>query len=396
MTGEHTGRTLIRANNPVYGGMEEDFSESRFLLGLKGAAASSFERLRLRVRSLYETPSKRVSLTGREATIATVLKRAGYATGISGKWGLGEHGSGATPNEMGFDEWFGYLNQNHSQFYFTNYLWRDGDRVEIPENNDNGRAVYSNDLMRDFALEFIQRHRDAPFFLFLPFTLPHELLEVPSLSPYADRDWPEEAKLYAAMVTRLDAYVGEIVTKLDLLGLSQSTLVIFTSDNGPLDRSWSEFLASSGGLRAAKGTLYEGGIRVPFIARWPGHVPAGSRNHWPWMFEDVLPTLAQLAGAEVPQGLGGESFLLAATGGSQPPPERALYWEFPKERLLQAGRLGNWKGIRDGVDQPLALYDLATDPGELMDVADENPEIVELMLAHFAREHVPSEYWITH
>jgi len=337
MTGLHTGHSRIRGNSPQVGGQLEAFGEG----------------------------SRRLSLTGEEMTVAKALQAAGYRTGAAGKWGLSEPETPGTPNRMGFDAWLGYLNQNHAVYYYTDFLWENEEKRRIPENDGVTGSVYSNDLFSDFALDFIRRNRDRPFFLYLPMTIPHKRIEVPSLGGYGDEPWPEEFKTYAAMVSRLDGYVGEILKELDQLGLTSNTLVFFTSDNGPLPGERTDFLDSAAGLRGRKGDLYEGGLRVPMIARWPGVIPEGRVSDGPWMFVDVFPTLLAAAGREVPNGLDGLSVLPMLRGDPQDLQNRSLYWEFPRtERLWQAARMGPWKAVRFGTDQPLELYNLADDQME--------------------------------
>ncbi|MCB1120996.1 MAG: arylsulfatase [Verrucomicrobiae bacterium] len=365
MTGLHTGHARIRNNSPQQGGEPEQFGEG----------------------------SMRLSLIGNEPTVASVLKQAGYATGVSGKWGIGEPTSQATPTQMGFDEWLGYLNQNHAPYYFTDFLWRNREKMVIPENRDGKREVYSNDLMRDFALEFMRDHRDEPFFLYLPFTIPHALMEVPSLGVYEDKDWGETEKIYAAMVSRLDSYVGQIVEELDRLDLTKNTLVFFTSDNGAVDNDRTVFFDSTAGKRGRKGTVYEGGLGVPLVVKWPGVVGAGAIDDTPWMFVDVLPTLADLAGAHYPDNLDGVSLLPTIRGEKQDLSEHFLYWEFPKQRLWQAGRMGKWKGVRYGMDGPLELYNLEVDPSESINLADKYPDIVVDFEQRLTETHTPSPHW---
>jgi arylsulfatase A-like enzyme len=368
MTGRHTGHARIRDNNPAVGGELE-----RFAGGTEGGV--------------------RLSLRDEDYTVAELLKSAGYVTGITGKWGLGEPGSAGTPTRKGFDEWLGYLNQNHAAYYYTDYLdENDGVRL-IPENAQGRREVYSNDLMADFSIEFVRRHRDRPFFLYLPYTIPHNLMEVPELGDYAHRDWPEDAKIYAAMITRLDGYVGRLLEELDRQGLADDTLVFFTSDNGPVAGPRAEVLASTGGLRGAKSTLYEGGIRVPMIVRWPGRIPAGRTSDEPWMFADFLPTCAELAGVPAPDAVDGLSVLPVLTGATAGRAARTFYWEFPRARLHQAVRHGRWKGIRYGTDQPLELYDLETDRAETRDVARDHAGIVAELKALLDAAHEPSPHW---
>lgn len=365
LTGLHTGHARIRENSPEVGGELEAFGEG----------------------------ARRLSLTANDHTLTEALRSAGYATGAAGKWGLGEPASAGTPSRHGFDAWLGYLNQNHAAYYYTDFLWENERRRPIPENANGGRGVYSNDLFRDFALQFIAEHRHEPFFLYLPFTIPHERMEVPSLGDYANEDWPEEMRIYAAMVTRLDSYVGEIMDALDQSQLAANTLVIFTSDNGPIARERTRFFRSAGRLRGTKATMYEGGLRVPTIVRWPGRVPAGRVSDAPWGFVDVFPTLAALAGATVPANLDGRDVLAVWLGGSTDAAGRSFYWEFPRDRLWQAARHGRWKAVRFGTDQPLELYDLATDPGETHNVASEHPSVVADLTAFLDQAHTPSPHW---
>lgn len=395
MTGLHTGHGRIRGNRPIVGGTP----------------------------TAFENGKKRLSLTGKEITIASVLKDAGYATAISGKWGIGEQESTAIPTKMGFDEWLGYLNQNHADYYYPDFLWRNESRQTIPENQDaykssyfeelipdslfdyieaytgvgenprNDKKIYSNDLMLDFAIEFIRANKSNPFFLYLPFTIPHKNLEVPSLGVYADKDWPLDAKIYAAMVSRLDSYVGDIANELEGLGIIENTLLIFTSDNGPADSQITAFFNSTGQLRGTKATLYEGGLKVPLIIKWPDVVPRGKVDDTPWMFVDVFPTLLDIAGGSYSGKLDGLSLLPTILGEEQDLSARLLYWEFPQERLWQAGRLGDWKGIRNGMDQPLQLFDLRKDPFESRDISKRYPEIVKNLEKLLTEEHVPLPYW---
>lgn len=365
VTGLHTGHARIRGNSPFVGGQPEAFGEG----------------------------GNRLSLIGDEPSIAAALRSAGYRTGAAGKWGLSEPGTPGTPNRMGFDEWLGYLNQNHAAYYYTDYLWENEEKMVIPENDGVEGTVYSNDLFRDFALGFIRENRDRPFFLYLPVTIPHNRMEVPDLGIYEELDWPEPFKIYAAMVTRLDDYVGEILAELDTLNLASNTLVIFTSDNGPLKGERTEFLDSAADLRGYKATLYEGGLRVPMIARWPGIVPDGEVRDGAWMFVDVFPTLLDIAGAKPPEGLDGVSVFPLLKGEPQDLSNRALYWEFSRDRLWQAARMGPWKGIRFGTDQPLELYNLESDPAESNDVAADHPDIIESLASFFDANHTPSPHW---
>jgi arylsulfatase A-like enzyme len=213
------------------------------------------------------------------------------------------------------------------------------------------------------------------------------------LGHYAHYDWPEEMKLYAAMVSRLDGYVGEILATLDRLDLAQDTLVIFSSDNGPVGGKRCEFFHSAGSLRGAKSSLYEGGIRVPTIVRWPGRVPAGRVSHTPWAFVDLFPTLAALAGAEPPSGLDGQNITQELLGKTAAGSERSFYWELPRNPMWQAARHGRWKVVRLDPAQPLELYDLAEDPGETRNVASAHPRVAADLERYLNKEHTPSPHW---
>lgn len=371
LTGRHSGHTRIRDNSPQTGGELEQFAGGR-------------------------EGGHRLSLLGSDHTIAQLLQSRGYATGIAGKWGLAEPGTAGTPNRLGFDEWLGYLNQNHAAYHYPEYLDENEGVRRLPENSGDRHGAYSNDLFADFALDFIRRHTDRPFFLYLPFTVPHNLMQVPALGDYAARDWPADARIYAAMVTRLDSYVGRLLAELDRLGLAQDTILFFTSDNGPLPAPRSDHLNSAGDLRGRKSSLYEGGLRVPFIVRWPGRVRAGQVSAEPCMFADVFPTLAELAGASLPAGLDGQSLLPLLGGSGSLPTERPFYWEFPRERLHQAARLGRWKAVRYGTDQPIELYDLTADPAETTDVAAQHPAVVARLRAILDTSHQPSPHWPVH
>ena len=367
MTGQHTGHCRIRANSPRVGGQ------------LVGAGTS-----------------RRVSLTNDDRTIAEALREAGYVTGAMGKWGIGEPDTEGTPNRRGFVEWFGYLNQNHAPDYYTDYLWRNEQKQPIPENSGGKRVRYSHDLLTDEAVAFLQRHREKPFFLYLPFTIPHRQFEVPSLESYANEPWPEEAKIFAAMVTRLDRDVGRVLDELDRLGLAKNTVVFFTSDNGTeKKKSFGDLFRSGGSFRDYKGSVYEGGLRVPMLVRWPGVVPANRVNSIPWWFADVFPTFLAIAGVkESTAKLDGLDVLATLRGQRQPAlAERYFYWEYPDKTLWQSARRGNWKAVRTGAKAPLELYNLKQDVGETRNVAASHPDIVAQFEKYLAGARVPSPHW---
>jgi arylsulfatase A-like enzyme len=323
-------------------------------------------------------------------TVAAHLKKAGYVTGGIGKWGLGNAGTTGTPDKHGFDHFFGYLDQVHAHDYYTSWLWRNGERVPLPGNKGKEKRQYTHDLFEANTLDFIRRHRDKPFFLYLPYTLPHGKYVIPSDEPYSEKPWPQRDKNYAAMITRLDATVGKVLDLLRELGLAKDTLVIFTSDNGP-NRPFVQQFNSAGGLRGIKRRLYEGGIRVPTIAWWPGRVPAGRVSDVPWWQTDVFPTACDLASIKPPENLDGQSVLPTLLGRPQAQ-QRFLYWEFHNP-FHQAVRMGRWKGLRFGTEEPLELYDLAADPAEEHNVAADHPDVVKAIETHLLTARTPSQYW---
>lgn len=319
-----------------------------------------------------------------DITVAEVLKKAGYRCGGVGKWSLGDAGTVGRATNQGFDRWFGYLNQDHAHYYYPEYLDDDDGRMELTGNTES-REHYSHDLMTEEALKFIRENKNTPFFLYGAFTVPHfaskdedeDGLAVPSTAPYTDKDWDERSRKYAAMIDRLDKDVGRIVNLVEELGLTDNTLIIFTSDNGG-HFDVAEFLNTSGPLRGFKRDLYEGGIRVPFIARWPGVVPAGRTSTEIIAFQDMLPTFAELAGTETPDDIDGISVVKALKGG-QLSYNKYLYWDYGhcRGRYDQAVRTGSWKGIRFGRGERIQLYNLTNDIGETNDIADQHPDIVK-------------------
>ena len=291
-----------------------------------------------------------VPLRPEDQTVAETLKAAGYATGIVGKWGLGNAGTTGIPNRQGFDEWFGYLDQTLAHNYYPPTLWRNEREVPLLGNQNGATNEYSHDLFTREAEAFIRRHAGGPFFLYLAYTIPHannELgaktgngMEVPSDVPYTDQPWPQPEKNKAAMITRMDRDIGHLMDVLEELDIEEDTIVFFSSDNGPHKEGGiaPAFFGSSGPLRGIKRAMYDGGIRVPMIVRWPGRTPAGAVSDYPWAFWDFLPTAAQLGGAPIPKGLDGLSVVPALLG--QPGPEREyLYWEFHEGGFSQALRM---------------------------------------------------------
>ncbi|MEN6576392.1 MAG: sulfatase-like hydrolase/transferase [Phycisphaerales bacterium] len=358
----------------------------------------------------------RIPLRPSDVTVAELLQQAGYTTGLVGKWGLGEPGTTGIPNRKGFDHWFGYLNQRHAHNYYPDYLWRNEEKVPLanevtPVNPPGGvatkRVQYSSDLFTADALRFIDQNRKRPFFLYLAYTIPHanneakpDGMEVPSYGQYANEDWPNPQKGHAAMITRMDADIGRLFARLKSLGIDRKTLVLFSSDNGPHREGGADpaFFDSSGALRGCKRDLYEGGIRVPLIARWPGRIAVGSGSNHVCASWDFLPTCCELAGVPIPQGIDGLSILPTLLGLPQMQQKHPyLYWEFHEQGKKQAVRMGDWKGIRLNVAKdpngPIELYDLKGDMGEERNVADQHPEIVDRIAAIMASARTPSEHW---
>jgi arylsulfatase A-like enzyme len=353
----------------------------------------------------------RQNLRPDDLTIAEALKPAGYSTALIGKWGLGDEGTTGLPTRQGFDSFFGYLNQGHAHNAWPTFLIRNEQRVKlrnvVPDERADGRGVassrvdFSNDLMHQEVLSYIDQHKGgARFFLFVAYTLPHanneaHVVEVPDLGIYKDRDWPEPHKAYAAAVTLLDRYVGEIVERVKQGGIDNETIIFFASDNGPHIEGSNDprFFQSSGPLRGIKRDTYDGGIRVPMIARWPGHIEAGRISEQVWAFWDFLPTAAELAGAKVPAGIDGISALPAILGRPQTQRHEYLYWELHENGFKQAIRVGDWKGVRLAPNQPIELYDLAHDIGETTDVAAQHPAEAERMTRLFKAARTDSPDW---
>jgi arylsulfatase A-like enzyme len=361
MTGQHLGHTRIRGNSGMVGGVGEQ---------------------------------RRIPLEPEDVTVAMLLKQAGYTTGITGKWGLGEPETTGIPNQKGFDEWFGYLNQQHAHTYYTDYLWKNTERFPLTGNLNGQSNQYSHDLVADWSLDFVKRHKSEPFFLYLAWTLPHGKYVVPSLETYADKDWPHDYKVHAAMVTRLDRDLGRLLTLLQELKLAENTVVFFCSDNGGVARR-EGVLDSVGPFRGQKGVQYEGGLRVPMIVRWPGKVAAGAVSGAPWYYADVLPTLCEIGGAKVTSKVDGVSVLPTILGRAQPELNtRLMYWEQYSGGFQQAARWGKWKGMLTAASGKFELYDLVADQMEKNDVAAQHPDVVKRIREFMAASHTPSPNWL--
>jgi arylsulfatase A len=378
MTGKHPGHAFIRDNRQVQPGAEGQYP-----------------------------------IPGDTITIAKLLKARGYRSGAVGKWGLGPPGSEADPTRQGFDLFFGYNCQGHAHNYYPTYLWRNDERITL-DGNDGGRTgqQFSHDLMEAEALSFIRGHSNEPFFLYVPFTIPHLALQVPddSLAEYVGK-WDEEPydgskgyqphstprAAYAAMVTRMDRSVGRISDLIRELDLDERTIIFFSSDNGPaplhVGGSDSRFFESAGALRGLKGELYEGGIRTPLIARWPRKISPGTTTDIPSAFWDLLPTLCELAGAKVPTDTDGISLVPTLLGERIQKRHEFLYWEFPSSGGQQAVRIGDWKAIRTNLNRKPAdieLYNLTADPNEQHNLAAVQPEMVARAERVMREQHTTS------
>ncbi len=367
------------------------------------------------VRGNSETkPMGQLPLPAGTVTLPKLLKQAGYTTGLIGKWGLGGPGSTGIPRKQGFDYFYGYLCQRHAHNYYPEFLFRNEERVPLTGNTlgdrwkkrSDGAGVavkrgqYSHDLFAQEALDFIDRTKDRPFFLYLAMTTPHanneagkKGMEVPSLEPYGETDWPAPQKGHAAMITRMDRDIGRLFAKLKALGIDENTIVFFSSDNGPHAEGGATpaFFKSAGPLRGHKRDLYEGGIRVPMIARWPGKIKAASVSDHISAFWDVMPTCAELAGAGAPKGIDGISMLPALLGRhEQQKKHDYLYWEFGP-RQTQAVRWDDWKAVRFVKDGRVELYNLKNDLGETRNVAAQYTGVLGRMKLIMAMARRPSE-----
>ncbi len=384
LTGQHTGHTYIRGNKEIQPEGQEPLADSI-------------------------------------ETLAMILQQAGYATGAFGKWGLGMAGTSGDPNQKGFDTFFGYICQRQSHRYYPTHLWDNGKKIVLEGNDLNQQVHYAPELIQERTLAFIEDHQREPFFLFVPTILPHAELVVPNdefyqryahafeETPHQGDDYGPNASVpgyasvakpratHAAMVSRLDHHVGEIVAKLEALGLADNTIILFTSDNGPHREGGADpdFFQSAGPFRGYKRDLYEGGIRVPLIVRWPDIIDPGTHSDHIAAFWDLLPTFAELADTEIPTHTDGISVVPTLRGSGSQPAHEYLYWEFHEAGGRQAVRAGDWKLIKQGVKQPgqhsVALYDLRQDPAEQHDLAASHPDVVRRLLQYINEAHVPSE-----
>ena len=358
MTGQHTGHCTVRMNSQLWPMRAED------------------------------------------VTIAEVLKRGGYATGGFGKWGCGDRGTTGAPELHGFDLFYGYYNQTHAHSFFPNYLVRNGEKVPLKGNTGDfykGRN-FSHHLIFNESVKFICEHKDQPFFCYCAWTPPHGRWGIPEDEPawlqFKNKPWnagdrrPEDAKVYAAMVKMVDRQIGDILTLLKELGLEDNTIVFVCGDNGGRG-GFGNFFDPNRHFRGQKGTLYEGGLRIPMIVRWPGRIKAGTVSDHLWYFPDVMPTLAELAGVEPPDSIDGISIIPTLLGeeavGRKQKMHEFLYWE---HRGHVAVRTGKYKAVKPGKNKPFELYDLDADISEQNNIANKHPDILAKMKTCARQSHI--------
>jgi arylsulfatase A len=382
---------------------------------------------RARVRGNYETGTHGfgagLELTQDDLTVAEILKKANYNTAIIGKWGLGVEGTSGEPNKKGFDYSYGFLNQGHAHYQFPDYLFRNGKKESIDANTNGKKEAFSNDIFTNEALTYIEKNKEKPFFLYLPFTTPHAELLVPDdeifrsykgkfkekpfigskqggdksgFGAYGTQEHPMAA--YAASITHLDKCVGQILQKLKDLGIEENTIIMFSSDNGSHKEGGAnpDFFNSSGGLRGAKRDLYEGGIRVPFIVRWKKHIQPKSISDHVSVFWDLLPTLADLSKTDLSDiQTEGISFLPTLLNQSQKQAQHNyLYWEFHENPSTeQAVRMGKWKAVRHSPTEKIELYDVTKDLSETKNIASQKPEVIEEIAQILNIARTPHPIW---
>ncbi len=395
------------------------YSGSTVCAPSRAALMTGFHTGHAWIRGNGRLPEGDVPLRPTDVTVGKVLRDAGYRTAVIGKWGLGQPGTAGMPDRQGFEHAFGVLDHRHAHRQFTDHLWRNGERVATDVEKD-----FVNDLFTKEAAAFIERDDARPFFVYLNYTVPHAEMRAPedTLKPFlgkypekpfenpkADavltgarpdvaslgyRSQPTPLAAFAAMVTGMDRDVGRLMDLLRARGLDERTLVMFTSDNGPHREGGADpaFFRSSGALRGMKRDLYEGGIRVPAIARWVGTIPAARVSDHPWAHWDVLPTFSEIAGATAPAGIDGMSMARALRGEPQPTHD-FFYWEFHERGFQQAVRMGRWKGVRLKAGGPLELFDLERDVAEAHDIAAQHPEIVAKIEAYLRTARTESARW---
>jgi arylsulfatase A-like enzyme len=328
-------------------------------------------------------------LTEKDLTVGNYLQKAGYRTGLVGKWHMDAYEPGAGPLDHGFDEFYGWLIRTAGPTggYYPRQRHRNRELVEVPENQGGKQGLYEGPLSTQDACDFMRRNAARPFFLFLSPNLPHSPVLAPDQGSYAKQPWTDDCRTYAAMVGQFDNSVGTVMQTLKDLRLDERTIVFVASDNGPRSEpteqltAIAEFFDSNGPLRGYKRDLYEGGIRIPMIVRWPGRIAKGRTSARPAYFPDFLPTAVDLAGQR-PPSCDGVSLVGELTGGGGRAADRFLYWEFHEGGFSQAVRWGRWKAVRLKRGTPLELYDLEADLGETRNLAQAQPKVVAQIEAY--------------
>jgi arylsulfatase A-like enzyme len=369
LTGKNTGHSRIRNN----------FAQAGGLVGDKNG-----------------TPIRRANLLETDTTLALMLHGVGYHSILINKWHQDGFNIHAGPLDRGFDEFKGWListPESNLPYYYPAKRYNNRELISIPENQNGVQGKHNNDISTDEAIRFIDENKTKPFFLYLAYDTPHEPYVIKDLGIYTNANLSKTAKTYAALITHMDNNIGRILQELDAKGLRENTVVIFISDNGGAVMAPREELECNGNLRGIKGNLYEGGIRIPLIARWPKHFPAGKTSDAITYFPDFMPTLAEITGAKAVRNIDGMSILPILKGKKQDTEKRFLYWEFPNQ--TQAVRWGKWKAIRTGWNKALELYDLENDISEKTNVANQNPKVLESIENYLKTARTESENWPT-
>ncbi len=372
MTGQNTGHCRIRGNACYAGGVK------------KGNI-------------------RRVHLLPGNVTVGHVMQKAGYRTCLVGKWHLGGYNLDGAPWNQGFDEFYGWLNitrKQHNPIYFPEKFYEDQKLIAVDGNKTKKKTAYLTDLNTNYAIKFIEKAKEKPFMLMANYCVPHSPYSVPNIDKFKDQSkWDKNQKTYAQMVTNLDAGVGRIMATLDKLNLTKNTLVIFSSDNGPRSEPRGDqtktvnFFDSNGELRGYKRDLYEGGIRVPMIAHWPGYVPKGKTSEALWNFVDIMPTFAELGGTPCPKRSDGVSVVSALLDHTKRYDSRFQYWEFYEFGFKQAVRWGKWKAVRFGWKGSILLFDMTQDISEAKNVAQGHPEVVMQIETYLKTARVETPNW---
>lgn len=359
LMGKHPGHSYIRANSPGY-------------------------------------PDGQTPIPAGSETLGTLMQRAGYTTACIGKWGLGGFHNSGNPNKQGFDYFFGYTDQRKAHNYYPQYLWENGTKKYL-DNNNGKQNEYSHDLFTEKAISFIKKNENNPFFLYLAYTIPHLRLQVPNLAQYENKKWPLNMKIQAAMISRMSRDIGVIVDLIKKLGLEKNTLIMFNSDNGAHGKAGTlDFFKPSGNLKGIKRTMYEGGLRSPMVAYWPGKINAGTKNDHLSAFWDMLPTFSELTGEPIVGNSDGISMLPTLLGKNLfQKKHEYLYWELYEGRPNSAVRYGKWKGVvrdrREGNE--IQLFNIEIDESEINNVAKQNPEIVLEIQSIMEKSHEKNPFW---